>query len=148
MTRRYLYLECDDPRRLDELPGCHYVADPHRGHGAELWLDGATDADYPHKMALVTSLPGGLLQVVPLDAGSGERLNKLLTDGAGKGLVVHASAKALEQTRPELAAAVCYEQRAVAGGTEKKPGAPLCVAMALAGDDPAACADPKAIEVR
>lgn len=145
--RRYLYLE-GDPRKLDELPGCRYVADPHRGHGPELWLDGAASADYPRGMALVTALTGGLLQVTPIDPAAGERLSKLLAEGAGKaGLVVHESAKALDAARPALAAVCCYEQREKAGGgTEKKPGAPLCVALALAGDDPVACVDPKAVD--
>lgn len=150
--RRYFYLECNDPRRLDEVPGCHYVADPHRGHGAELWFDGATSADYPRGMALVTPLPGGLLQVTPIDPVAGERLAKLLVEGADKaGLVVHDSAKTLDAARPELAAVCCYEQRVVTDkdgkpiGTEKKPGAPLTVALVLAGNDPIACADQAAI---
>lgn len=145
--RQYLYLECDDPRRLNSLPGCRYVADANRGHGPEFWFDGVKSSDYPHCMALVTVLPGKLLQMVPFNADDGERLVVVLRKA---GMILHESAKDLETAKPDIAAVLCYEQDMDINGNSKgkKPGATLRVAVCLAGDDPSMVAvpdDPSAV---
>lgn len=141
--RNYFYIS-GDTKALNSLPGCCYVENAGRGHGAELWFDAAAMPEgYPDKVALVCELGMGLLQVVPL-VDDGGALLKLVQDGAAKaGLTVFPDAKSFAASQPLTAEAHLYEQRAKAGGgTERKTGAPLQVACRLAGDDPVACADP------
>ena len=161
MTRRYRYAECTTAD-LDALPGCRYVEDHGRGHGGEFQFGCSAPFDpswYPSRVALVTALPGGILQIVPLVEASDAALVKALAGLAGS---VFTDAKALATFRPAVADACLYAREAVdvamldAGGKQvldakgipafttemrRKVGAPLQVAAVLAGDDPVACAE-------
>lgn len=154
--RSYFYIEAADPKLLDKLPGCRFVADSGRGNGPELWCnchEPFEPSDYPSRVHLVHALPGTrFLQVAPL-VDDGGALLKLVTDNAAKaGLVVYPDAKSLAASQPLTAETHLYEQRAKldargkpTGATERKTGAPLQVAAVLAGDDPVAHADPSKV---
>jgi hypothetical protein len=144
--RIYSYVKCT-PSDLDKIKGLRYVADSGRGHGAELQVDCASPfnpADYPKGVALVTPLPGGILQVVPIVEDGGALLKRL----RDAGLECY-SAKELATSYPSVADIACYEQEPVldkdgkpTGEMQKKPGVPLRVAMAISGDSAAKSTDP------
>jgi hypothetical protein len=145
--RQYCYVKCD-PRTLDAVRGLRYVADAGRGHGAELHVDCASPfdpRDYPGRVALVTPLTGGVVQVVPI-VDDGGALLKRFKDA---GLEVYDSAKQLAVALPVVADKACYEQEPVldkdgkpTGEMQKKPGAPLRVALAISGDRAESATDP------
>ena len=145
--RRYLYLEAADAKALGSVKGCRYVEDAHRGHGPELWIDDAVmPQDYPAKVSLVTSLPGGVFQIAPIDPSASDRLLEVLK---GSGLVVYLDAKSLDAAKPAVTAVACYEQAVDRDGKPlgKAAGATLRVACCLAGDDAEKAAQPVALEV-
>jgi len=147
--RSYFFIEARDPRELDALPGCRFVAEAGRGQDPEMWFDDAVmPHDYPANVALLHRLPGtDFWQVAPLVDDSGALL-KSCTEGAAKaGLTVYESAKALSVAQPAVADAHLYATQATVDvdgkpvGIEKAPGAKLQVAHCLVGDDAVACAD-------
>ena len=164
MMRPYSFIDGD----IRKLEGWTYCEDRGDGNGPCLYREGTTfPADYPDAVLLVTPV-GTAWQVCPLV--DGEHVEALHEAATRAGLAVYRSAKELAAAKPTLAASHLREQETVSGPdvavldkdgkpvldrgipvftptwtTQPKPGAPLQVAMCLAGDDAVAAADPTEI---